>query len=132
MENVRRTPSRRSSRSRANNPPLHRLLSNQFPDDHSVYHHEDGEGVHVNEDSTSLHKTETQRRSHASSDDDDSVTEAKEEDQAAHEQETTYEEIRGGIPYEHDVEAEAPELEKQKSNRSVRDPNLVSCTSRAQ
>jgi hypothetical protein len=133
MENARRIPSRRASRSgsRPNSPPLHRLLSNQFPDDHSVYHHEEGEGTHVKGDAASLHKTETQRRTVASSDDDDSMTETKEREQAAGEQETTYEEIRGGIPYEHDVEAEAPQLEKQKSNRSTRDPNLVSFTSRA-
>lgn len=133
MEKAGRTTSRRSSRSRSrpNSPPLHRLLSNQFPDDHSVYHHEDGEGTHVTDDAASLHKSETQRRgTHVSSDsDDDSVTETKEGDDAAHEHETTYEEIRGGIPYEHDVEAEAPTLEKKKSNRSVRNPNLVSCTS---
>ena len=132
MENARRTPSRRASRSgsRPSSPPLHRLLSNQFPDDHAVYHHEDGEGTHVQEDAASLHKTETQRRTEAPSDDEDSVSETKERDQTAGEHETTYEEIQGGIPYEHDVEAEAPQLEKQKSNRSTRDPNLVSCTSR--
>ena len=77
-----------------------------------------------------MHKTETQRRTEAPSDDEDSVSETKERDQTAGEHETTYEEIQGGIPYEHDVEAEAPQLEKQKSNRSTRDPNLVSCTSR--
>lgn len=44
--------------------------------------------------------------------------------EAAHQQEKTYEEIRGGIPYEHDVEAEPP-LEMKKSLRSLKDPNLV-------
>jgi hypothetical protein len=129
MENARRTQSRRSSRSRSrpSSPPLHRLLSNQFPDDHSVYHHEEGEGTHVKEDAESLHKTETQRRTAESlSGDDDSVAETEKGDQATSgEQETTYEEIQGGIPYEHDVEAAAPRLEKQKSNRSARDPNLI-------
>ncbi|KAJ4983434.1 major facilitator superfamily transporter [Stagonosporopsis vannaccii] len=132
MDNVRRTTSRRSSRSqsRPNSPPLHRLLSNHHPDDHSVYHHEDGDGVHVKHDTSSLHKTETQRRDVASSlsDDDSSTSSAKEkenQDAAEHAVETTYEEIRGGIPYEHDVEAAKPELEKKKSNRSIKDPNLV-------
>lgn len=129
MENVRRTTSRRSSRSRSgpNSPPLHRLLSSHHPDDHSVYHHEDGDGIHVRDDTSSLHKTETQRRDpSSSSDDDSSVASTKEKDEAAHDEETTYEEIRGGIPYEHDVEAAKPELEKKKSNRSIKDPNLVS------
>ncbi|KAJ4340247.1 hypothetical protein N0V95_007541 [Ascochyta clinopodiicola] len=130
MENVRRTTSRRSSRSRTRHdgPPLHRLLSSHHPDDHSVYHHEDGDGVHVNDDTSSLHKTETQRRD-AESSDDSSVSSAQEKedaDEAAHAEETTYEEIRGGIPYEHDVEAAKPELAKKKSSRSIKDPNLVS------
>ena len=132
MENARRTTSRRSSRprSRPSSPPLHRLLSNHHPDDHSVYHHEGGDGVHVRDDTSSLHKTETQRRDvgTSSSDDDSSASSTKEkenQDEAAHGEETTYEEIRGGIPYEHDVEAAKPELEKKKSNRSIKDPNLV-------
>ncbi|KZM20465.1 uncharacterized protein EKO05_0004578 [Ascochyta rabiei] len=130
MDSVRRTTSRRSSRSRKgqDGPPLHRLLSNHHPDDHSVYHHEDGDGVHVKDDASSLHKTETQRRE-AESSDDSSVSSAQEKedaDEPAHVEETTYEEIRGGIPYEHDVEAAKPELAKKKSSRSIQDPNLVS------
>lgn len=62
----------------------------------------------------------------SSSSDDESTKEKGNEDVAEHGNETTYEEIRGGIPYEHDVEAGKPELEKKKSNRSVKDPNLVS------
>jgi hypothetical protein len=131
MENVRRTASRRSSRSRPDHPPLHRLLSSHHPDDHSVYHHEDGDGVHVRDDTSSLHKTETQRRDveSSSSDDESSTSSTKEKrnrDGTECEDETTYEEIRGGIPYEHDVEAGKPELEKKKSSRSIKDPNLVS------
>lgn len=94
-----------------------------------MYHHEDGEGIHVDSDASSLHKTETERRdaNTVSSGDDDSgddVDEKEAKDDAAHEEETTYEEIRGGVPYEHDVEAPPP-LEKKKSTRSVKDPNLV-------
>ena len=131
MENVQRTTSRRSSRSRSrpNNPPLHRLLSNHHPDDHSVYHHEDGDGVYVRNDTSSLHRTETQRRDPEMSDDDESsVTSTKEKesrDGAALEQETTYEEIRGGTPYEHDIETAEPPLEKKKTSRSIKDQNLV-------
>ncbi|KAF2626067.1 MFS general substrate transporter [Macroventuria anomochaeta] len=128
MENARRPTSR------PNSPPLHHLLSNHHPDDHSVYHHEDGDGLHVRDDTSSLHKTETQRRdveSSSSDDDDDddssasSTKEKENQDEAAHGEEKTYEEIRGGIPYEHDVEAAKPELEKKKSSRSIKDPNLV-------
>jgi hypothetical protein len=140
MENTERpahhVPSRSRSRSRprrSDNAPLHRILSSQFPDDHSVYHHEDGEGTHIDADASSLHKSETQRRDAESSSSDDEVDETKEElaaeaeakkDEAAHRDETTYEEIKGGIPYEHDVEAQPP-LEKKKSTTSVKDPNLV-------
>lgn len=95
-----------------------------------MYHHEDGEGLHVDEDARSIHKTETQRRDESSSsEDDDSVDDVDEKDEemdeAAHGDEIVREEIRGGVPYEHDVE-EAPRLEKKKSSRSVKDPNLVS------
>jgi hypothetical protein len=81
-----------------------------------------------------MHQTETERRGPESSSSDDDVDEkeevvgaeaAEENDEGARRQETTYEEIRGGIPYERDVEAQPPALEKQKSTRSVKDPNLV-------
>ncbi|KAJ4373830.1 hypothetical protein N0V83_002569 [Neocucurbitaria cava] len=136
MESSQRK-ARSRSRSRArqpDGPPLHRLLSTQFPDDHSVYHQEDGEGLHVDESARSIHKTETERRGteSSSSDDDDSlhdVDEKKEtsegKDEAALDDERTYEEIRGGIPYEHDVEAKPPSLKKKTSSKSVKDPNLV-------
>ena len=146
MENPRQSRTQRNSRSRSrsrprrsDNAPLHRILSSQFPDDHSVYHHEEGEGTHVDADARSLHKTETQRRDAdtSSSDDDDSSDDVDEKDRASEEkdeaargEERTFEEIRGGIPYEHDVEA--PPLEKKKSTRSVKDPNLVCTTSKQQ
>jgi hypothetical protein len=141
MDNTRESPSKRASRSRSRSrtrrpdgPPLNRLLSSQFPDDHSVYHHEDGEGLHVDADARSLHQTETERRDleTSSSSDEGSTNDVDQEDdasdekdEAAHKEEKTYEEIRGGVPYEHDVEA-APPLEKTKSTRSIKDPNLVS------
>lgn len=136
MESSRRPQVQRPSRSRSrfrmrrsDNIPLHRILSSQFPDDHSVYHHEDGKGTHVDSDACSLHNTETERRdaNTPSSDDDDisDVVDKKEsKDDAAHEDETTYEEIRGGVPYKHDVEAPPP-LEKKKSTLSVKDSNPV-------
>lgn len=132
METARRTASRRSSRTRSGSrpgtPPLHRLLSTHHPDDHSVYHHEDGDGVHVR-DTASLHKTETQRRdAESSSVDGSSASSTKEKrntDDAEHADETTYEGIRGGVPYEQDVENGKPELGREKSGRSVKSPDLV-------
>ena len=117
----------RSRPSRPSSPPLHRLLSNQFPDDHSVYHHEDGEGLHVPSGAGSLHKTETERRrggdveddSDSSSDAD--VSEKNDELTSADSGETTTEPERKEL----DVESQAPQLEKKKSSRSIRDPNLV-------
>jgi hypothetical protein len=130
---ARRGPSRSRSRSRprrSDNAPLNRILSSQFPDDHSVYHHEDGEGTHIDADATSLHKTETQRGDADSSSSDDELEEKRGEAEAAadveaKEDETTYEEIRGGIPYEHDVEAQQSLKKKKKSAKSIKDPNLV-------
>jgi len=148
---------RKSSRSRshscprAGGSPLSRILSTQFPDDHSVYHHEDGEGIHVDEDTRSLHKTETERRDadptkldnhdhlngavdmeKTTGAEDSSISSAKERGEAAEPEgdngyrvEKTYEEIRPGIPYQRDVEA-PPVLKKTQSTRLMKDPNLVS------
>lgn len=120
----------RSRPSRPSSPPLHRILSNQFPDDHSVYHHENGEGVHVDTDVESLHKTETERRRAELEDESDSAAdeaELSEKDGVTHEVngETTILEIRNGIVDERDVEAQPAQLEKKKSSRSIKDPNLV-------
>ena len=128
-----RSHSRPRSRPSSRSPPLHRLLSSQFVDDHSVYHHEEGEGLHVRTDTASLHKTETERRAAESSDADSDSTSDDDDDEKddsglSDRQGSTVEEIRGGIPYEHDledVEAKPPALEKKKSSRSVKDPNLV-------
>ena len=125
-----RSRSRPRSRPGSREPPLHRLLSSQFPDDHSVYHHEDGEGVHVDEDAASIHRTETERRasesSDSSSDSSDVVENEKDEPtEPIERQETTIQETKGGIPNVHDVEASPPALEKKKSSRSIKDPNLV-------
>ncbi|KAF2679475.1 MFS general substrate transporter [Lentithecium fluviatile CBS 122367] len=118
----------RSRPSRPNSPPLHRLLSNQFPDDHSVYHHEDGEGIHVRSDAASPHKTETERRGATEAESDSSseadLSEKDNEVTPAGQEETTIEEVRGGIPNERNVEAQPP-LEKKKFSRSIKDPNLV-------
>lgn len=130
-ETANSTRARSRSRSRPSSPAgLHRLLSAQFPDDHSVYHLEDGEGVHVDADASSLHKSESERRrAETPNDDSDSLSEKLEkedEDRIRDQGQETIEEIRGGIPDERDVEAGTPQLEKKKSSRSIKDPNLVS------
>jgi hypothetical protein len=96
-----------------------------------VYHHEEGEGVHVRTDADSLHQTETERRRGGSAEDDSDsssdaeLSEKNDEVTSAESEETKIEEIRGGIPDERDVEALPPQLEKKKSSRSIKDPNLV-------
>ncbi|KAF2867121.1 major facilitator superfamily domain-containing protein [Massariosphaeria phaeospora] len=139
MADVQRSRSTTSTRTRSRSRPtrpnsrqLHRLFSAQFPDDHSVYHHEDGEGTHVDTDARSLHKTETERRrgeipaSDSDSTSDGAETGEKDADGARQEGETTFEEIRSGIPNERDGEAQQqPDIEKKNSLRSILDPNLV-------
>lgn len=128
-----RTPSRSRPRSRPSSPPLHRIVTSQFPDDHSVYHYEDGEGTHVKTDMASFDKTETERRTAQSFDSEsDSTIDADDEKNTtgppAERHESTVAEVRGGIPCEHDiedVEANLPALEKKNTSKSVRDPNLV-------
>jgi hypothetical protein len=93
-----------------------------------VYHQEDGEGVHVDDDTNSLRLTETERRKAAEDSDKTSTSSDDNAESENEEPETPVHEIRDGIPDERDVEAR-PHLEKAKSSksaRSVRDPNLVS------
>ena len=98
-----------------------------------MYHHEDGDGVHVDDDANSLRLTETERRKAAAAEDSDSTSTSSDKNAEAgdEEPETPIQEIRDGIPDERDVEAR-PQLEKAKSSRSTRsarDPNLVSLDS---
>ncbi|KAF2177040.1 MFS general substrate transporter [Zopfia rhizophila CBS 207.26] len=129
------TSTRTRSRSRPSRPSslrLNRLFSTQFPDDHSVYHQEDGEGTHVNEDTSSLHKTETERHRQPSSTETDDTESSfdgvggSEKGDGADivDQDTAIQEIIN-IPDERDVEAGPPQLERKKSFRSLKDPNLV-------
>ncbi|CAI6337721.1 unnamed protein product [Periconia digitata] len=136
MADLRRTRSGNSARSRSrsrssqtSNPPLHRLLSSQFPDDVSVYHQEDGEGVYVDEDAASIHQSETERRMTQS--DGFSFSETESAEKAEPERihtltgEDTIEETAEDTTAEQDIEARAVALEKTKSARSTRDPNLI-------
>lgn len=127
-----RSQSRPRSRASSRSAPLHRILSSHFPDDHSVYHHEEGEGLHVDKDAASLHKTETERRAAESSDSESDSSDGTAAEETEKQVDTSEEHegdivqgIRGGIPYERDVERTAPALEKTKSSKSVKDPNLV-------
>jgi hypothetical protein len=91
--------------------------------------------VHVDSDASSLHKTETERRRHRSSEagagavSDSSLEDVDlEKDEEEAREGNTIQEIRGGIPDEVDVEKGSPSLQKTKSSRSIRDPDLVSDT----
>jgi hypothetical protein len=138
MPNLNRTRTATSARtnrsnSRPNTPnarPLRRLLSSQFPDDHSVYHdHEDERPPHIEADEPALRSTtsrESERREEVvstSSGDSDSTPEDPEKEEK--DNTTIVPENINGIPDKRDVEAGPPKLEKQKSSRSVKDPNLV-------
>ena len=125
------TSSRRSGShpSRPGSPPgLSRVLSSQFPDDNSVYHHADGE----NEDARSYRQTRSlSRRNGSPPDSSDSSSEDEKPNRSmSDEHEVTLEGIKGGIPFDEDVEALPPKLEKKKSARSIKDPNLVRCVYR--
>jgi hypothetical protein len=123
-----RTRSR--SRSRPSRPALHQLLSTQFPDDHSVYHQDVNEDVLERSDTQPHNRLRPQRTRGSTENDSDSSSGAdtSEDGEVAQTEskELKVDEIRDGIPDERDVEAQTPQLEKTKSSRSIKDPNLVS------
>jgi len=122
MDNTGRSRSCSPSQPRrSNNGPLHLILSSSCPGDRSVY------GTHIDADATSLHTTETDRRipeSSCGSSSEDEVDEKFEARDMKDKQRTIYVEKKGGVPYEHDVEAQTPALESSTSI-SIKDPNLV-------
>ncbi len=114
LEEIKTNTSAREARSRsqsaiseasARQPRLSRVFSAQHLDDHSDYH---SHGEHYN-----------QQLEPTSNDDSDSAEEGEREK----DRETDNGELRDGITNERDVEAP---LEKTKSSRSIKDPNLVS------
>lgn len=114
LEEIKTNTSARKTRSRsqpepseasARQPRLSRVFSAQHIDDHSHYH---SYGEHHDQQSEST-----------SSDDSDCAEEVEREK----DRETGDGELRDGVVNERDVEAP---LEKTKSSRSVKDPNLVS------
>ncbi|MCJ1416310.1 hypothetical protein MMC32_002645 [Xylographa parallela] len=84
---------------------LNRILSGQHPDDHSHYHHHDFEGDGDD-----------------SSDSEDTLNENEKDSQDAVEAKG---EVPEGAASEQDLEAGTAQLEKKKTSRSVKDPNLV-------
>jgi hypothetical protein len=113
--NTSGTASRRSAGSRPPSPPgLARLVSGTHLDDHSQYH---GHNYHGNPYEDAVEDD---------SSDDTELTE-KETNTTELEQGSSEEivpEVRNGIEDQRDVEA-GPKLEKSKSSRSARDPNIV-------
>lgn len=89
---------------------LHQLFSPQFMDDH---------GAH-------------QYHAHAVRDDLSDAATLPDEDDAESSSTASVEEVRFGVRDtrdSRDVEANLPELTREKSARSIKDPNLVSCLS---
>jgi hypothetical protein len=100
-----------------------------------VYHHEEGQRIATAGSANSLERVPTQteifeRHSDSTSDDGDSTSDSGEklsrdlenEEKVGEEPE---EEVDAGIRTERDVELGGP-VEKKKSARSIKDPNLVS------
>lgn len=122
MDNTGHPRSRSRSQPRwSDNRPPHPILSSSLPDDHSVYHNEDGKGTYIDTERRTIGSS-----SGSSSEDevDDKFEAREKKNEAAYEQRTTYVERKGGAPYEHDVEAQPPALESSTSI-SIKDPNLV-------
>lgn len=102
------SPPRRTSRSRSRSTPgleydLHRLFSASFMDDHSYYHYHphDTESLESGRDDSTIADTETEK----SGDE---------------------EEVRDGMLNLRDTESRTSKLERLKSSRSIKDPNMVS------
>lgn len=132
---------RSRSRPRSQRGTLGRVFSSQFPDDNSVYHHDhdhdSGSDSDSDEDTVdekergAAERREAAEEASSSSDSDDKSDSSPDDldEISSAEEGTTIEGIKGGIPYEEDIEGRpAHQLEKRKSARSARsikDPNLV-------
>ena len=115
--NRSRAASRASSRASSPHPGLSRLISGQHLDDHASYH---GHGYHRERPDGEAEDDEDD------SSDDTDLTE-KDTHETGIEQESSGDivpEVRDGIEDQRDVEA-GPRLEKSRTSRSARDPNLV-------
>jgi len=112
--------SRRSSRNGSPSRGLSRMLSGNFPDDHSQYH-----GHHYHHDTEAIDDPDS------SDDSEPELTEKESQDTIDVENGSSsgeiIQEVRDGIVDDRDVEA-GSKLEKtrtSRSGRSARDPNLV-------
>ena len=99
-------PTTRTRSNQSRPQRLSRILSGQHLDDHSHYHHHDFEGD-----------------GDYSSDSEDTLNENEKDPQDPAEQKG---EVPEGAASQQDLEAGAVQLEKKKTSRSVKDPNLVS------
>ncbi|KAF2273658.1 MFS general substrate transporter [Westerdykella ornata] len=116
-------------------PGLNRVASSQFPDDGSVYYDHDDDriaeqnprcrpdDVDSSENSESEHTQEEVEDAEGKSEEEVEKVEIEESGRDLHG--TTIEGIKGGIPYEEDVEEKPAKLEKSRSSQSNRNPNLV-------
>lgn len=116
---------------------MNRVLSSQFPDDNSVYHHHDEDRIEAGvwsgadeydtSESSESEKTsgEVEEADKTKEGADDELDEEEIEEFGSDEHGTTIEGIKGGIPYEEDIEENPARLEKKKSSQSIKDPNLV-------
>lgn len=104
------------SQTRRPNANLHRILSGQHLDDVSVYHYDHN---HESDDDEDEHTSSSTDLSEEVTEKEDNV-----EARAAGTEEVP--EVRQGIPGSRDIEAGRPKLEKRRTSRSIKDPNLVS------
>ena len=100
-----RTPLQRSRTNPDNE--LHPVFSARFMDDHSYYHHRDHDHPRGSLDEM----------------DDSTISDVDTEKTYAEDGEE--EEVRDGILDLHDVESRQSKIERMKSSRSIKDPNLV-------
>jgi hypothetical protein len=118
-----RAASRRSSRtggsrSRPSSPArLTRLLSGNHLDDHGHYHHHPDEQGAIDDDGESS----TEDEDVSEKDDEENLDTT---DSAETKESEEIQEVRMGVADIHDVES-GPKLERKKSTRRERDPNLV-------
>jgi len=116
------TSSSKSRRSRPGNN-LHRFYSGQHLDDHTYYDHEHAAG---HDDSDEESPEEDEKSTEKSSDRRKKESDEEEEvDREAEEEPDTISGLTGGGGNEHDLEANRPPLEKRSTNKSIKDPNLV-------
>jgi len=116
------TSSSRSRRSRPANT-LTRFYSGQYLDDHTYYDHDHAAGHDDSEEESpeedEFQSTEKQQSRRKKDGEDEEI------EREAEEEPDTIPDLTGGSRNEHDLEANRPPLEKRSTNKSIKDPNLV-------